>query len=160
MQDYQFAGKVRRLNDRLNDQWERYWCVYMELMDLIPDESEEKQDERECHNQHGQIYHACVSSTEQFLFDADDFMGTNFETISAFAGAEQMETVVDVQQQASIPPVAVSKVPDDAASVTSVRSLRSNLSRCSRSSSSEGAKLEIILTEKKLEQLKRAKAGN
>ena len=161
-QDYQFAGEVRRLKHRLNDQWERYLCVYMELMKLIPDENEDKQGERERHNQHGEIHCACVSSIHQFLFDAEDFMRKNLEIMPAFVGAEpvqQMQTVVDVQQQATTPPLAASKVPDDdARSVTSARSLRSNMSRCSHFSSSEGATLERILTEKKLEQLKRAKA--
>ena len=162
-QDYQFAGKVRRLKHHLNDQCERYLCVYMELMKLIPDENEDKQGEREHHNQHGERHRACVSSIHQFLFDAEDFMmQKNLEMMPAFIGAEpvqQMQTVVDVQQQATTPPLAASKVPDyDTRSVISARSLRSNMSRCSHSSSSEGAKLERILTEKKLEQLKRVKA--
>ena len=161
-QDYQFAGEVRRLEHRLNNQWERYLCVYMELMKLIPDENEDKQGERERHNEHGERHRACVSSIHQFLFDAEDFMRKNLEMMPAFVGAEpvqQMQTVLDVQQQPTTPPLAASKLPDhDARSVTSARSFRSNMSRCSHSSSSEGAKLERILTEKKLEQLKGAKA--
>ena len=136
---------------RLDAQWKQYAHVYYDLIQLPPDRGAEKEHEENRHDEHSKIYYDYIKSIDQYM------IGSEKEVTKAAGGKGTVadDKFMDLIQIVS-PDLPISELKDDVRSVFSSCSRRSSVSKAS-TVAQEDAKLRKILSEKKLEQLKRAK---
>ena len=149
--DYKFLPEVRSEAQRLDAQWKQYAHVYYDLIQLLPDRGAEKEYEENHHDEHNKIYYGYIKSIDQYM------IGSEKEVTKAAGGKGTVadDNFMELTQIVS-PDLPISEVKDDVRSVFSGCSRRSSVSKAS-TVAQEDAKLQKILSEKKLEQLKRAK---
>ena len=149
--DYKFLPEVRDEAHRLDAQWKQYAHVYYDLIQLLPDGGVEKKHEENRHAEHNRIYYGYIKSIDQYM------IGSEKEVTKAAGGEGTVadDNFMELTQIVS-PNLPISELNDDVRSVFSGCSRRSSVSKAS-AVAQEDAKLQKILSEKKLEQLKRAK---
>ena len=136
--DYKFLPEVRNKAHRLDAQ-------------LLPDGGAEKMHEENRHAEHNRIYYGHIKSIDQYM------IGSEREVTKAAGGKGTVadDNFMELTQivAANLP---VSELKDDVRSVFFGCSRGSSVSKASAVAQGD-AKLQKILSEKKLEQLKRAK---
>ena len=125
--------------------------IYYDLIQLLPDGGVEKKHEENCHAEHNKIYYGFIKSIDQYI------IGSEKEVTKAVGGNGTVadDNFMELTQIVS-PNLSRSELKDDVRSVFSGCSRRSSISKAS-AVAKEDAKFQKILSEKKLEQLKRAK---
>ena len=134
--------EVQVYKECLIEQWGRYWQVFDELIELIPRESNDCTKENDNQNKRFQVYQLYVAEIEQFLSRDDEEKSKGGDTTKLTKGLKPVDATTRSMQ-----------VQDEEQSVKSLSSRRTSIS----SKSHEGAKLDKILAEKKLELLRNAK---
>ena len=150
LEDYKLSVEVEIEAHRLDTQWKRYSHVYYELIKLLADESAEKMHEEDRYARNSEIYYDYAKSIDQYM------AGLKERITSATDGkGPEADNSMDLTEIFS-PNLPLFERGEDNQSTCSGRSRGSSASRSSLVR--EDAKLQKILSEKKLEQLKRAKA--
>ena len=147
--DHKFAIKVREDSHRLDNQWKRYSHVYYNLIQLLH-ESERMYEENR-YAEHNREYRLYLELIDRYIASEEGIANVS-ETGDNMADDEMMQLTKVFS--ANVP---LSEREDDVRSICSVRSKGSNVSRSS-AAAHEKARLQKVLSEKKVEQLKRAKA--
>ena len=149
--DYKFLPEVRNETHRLDAQWKQYAHVYYDLIQLLPDGGDEKKHEKNRHAEHNRIYYGYIKSIDQYMIGSE----REFTKAAGGKGPVADDNFMELTQivSANLP---ISELKDDVRSVFSGCSRRSSVSKASAVAQGD-AKLQKILSEKKLEQLKRAK---
>ena len=150
LEDYKLSVEVEIEAHRLDTQWKRYSHVYYELIKLLADESAEKMHEEDRYARNSEIYYDYAKSIDQYM------AGLKEQITSATDGkGPEADNSMDLTEIFS-PNLPLFERGEDNQSTCSGRSRGSSASRSSLVR--EDAKLQKLLSEKKLEQLKRAKA--
>ena len=149
--DYKFLPEVRNEAHRSDAQWKQYAHVYYDLIQLLPYGGAEKKHEENRHAEHNRIYYGCIKSIDQYM------IGSEREVTKAAGGKDPVadDNFMELTQIVSTN-LPIPEFKDDVRSVFSGCSRRSSVSKA-RAVAQGDAKLQKILSEKKLEQLKRAK---
>ena len=139
-----------RTGAEVDAQWKQYAHVYYDSIQLLPDRGAEKEHEENCHDEHSKIYYGYIKSIDQYL------IGSEKEVTKAAGGKDTVadDNFMELTQIVS-PDLPISELNDDVRSVFSGWSRRCSVSKAS--TVAQDAKLQKILSEKKLEQLKRVK---
>ena len=145
LKHYKFSVEVGIEADRLNTQWKRYSHVYYELIKLLAAESVEKMHEEDCYAKSSEIYYDYVKSIDQYMIGVEE----QFTSVADGKGPG-VDDPMDLTEIFS-PNLPLFQRGEDDQSICSSSSRGSSLAR-------EDAKLQKILSEKKVEQLKTAKA--
>ena len=143
--------EVRNEAHRLDTQWKQYAHVYYDLIQLLPDGGAEKMHEENRHAEHNRIYYGHIKSIDQYMIGSEREVTKAVGGKGTVADDNFMELTQIVSTNLPIP-----ELKDDIRSVFSGCSRRSSVSKASAVAQGD-AKLQKILSEKKLEQLKRAK---
>ena len=149
--DYKYSPEVRSEAHRLDVQWKQYSHVYYDLIQLLPDEGVGKKHAENRHAEHNKIYYGYIKSIDQYMIGSEEEVTKAVDDKGTVADGNFMELT-----QIASPNLPISELNDDVRSVLSGCSRRSSASKAS-AVAQEDAKLQKILSEKKLEQLKRAK---
>ena len=147
--DHKFAIEVREDSHRLNNQWKRYSHVYYDLIQLLYES--ERMYEENPYAEHNRNYHLYLDLTDRYIASKEGIANVS-ETGDNMADDDMMQLTKVFS--ANVP---LSEREDDVRSICSVRSKGSNVSRSS-AAAHEKARLQKVLSEKRVEQLKRAKA--
>ena len=147
--DYKFLPEVRNEAHRLDAQWKQYAHVYYDLIQLLPDGGDEKKHEENRHAEHNRIYYGYIKSIDQYMIGSE----REFTKAAGGKGPVADDNFMELTQivSANLP---ISELKDDVRSVFSGCSRRSSVSKASAVAQGD-AKLQKILSEKKLEQLKK-----
>ena len=151
LKDYKFLLEVRSETRRLDTQWKQYAHVHYDLIQLLPEESVEKRHEENRHAEQSKVYHGYTKSFDQYMIGSEEGVSKAVDSKGTVADDNFMELT-----RIASPNLPISELRDDVQSVLSGCSRRSSVSEAS-ALAQEHAKLQKILSEKKLEQLKRAR---
>ena len=147
--NYKFLPEVRSEAHRLDIQCKQYAHVYYDLIQLLPDDGVDKKHEESRHAELNKIYYGYIKSIDQYM------IGTEEEFTKGVHGKGTVADDNFMELTQIVPPnVPLSELKDDVRSVFSGCSQRSSVSKAS-AVAQEDAKLQKILSKKKLEQLKR-----
>ena len=149
MTDHKFAIEVREDSHRLDNQWKRYSHAYYDLIQLLHES--EKMYQGNQYAEHNRKYHLYLELIDRYIASEEGIANVS-ETGDNMADDAMMQLTKVFS--ANVP---LSEREDDVRSICSVRSKGSNVSR-SIAAAHEKARLQKVLSEKKVEQLKRAKA--
>ena len=149
MTDHKFAIEVREDSHRLDNQWKRYSHAYYDLIQLLHES--EKMYQGNQYAEHNRKYHLYLELIDRYIASEEGIANVS-ETGDNIADDDMMQLTKVFS--ANVP---LSESEDDVRSICSVRSKGSNVSRSS-AAAHEKARLQKVLSEKKVEQLKRAKA--
>ena len=147
--DHKFAIAVREDSHRLDNQWKRYSHMYYDLIQLLH-ESERMYEENR-YAEHNRNYHLCLKLIDRYIASKEGIANVS-EKGDNMADDDMMQLTKVFS--ANVP---LSEYEDDVRSICSVRSKGSNVSRSS-AAAHEKARLQKVLSEKRVEQLKRDKA--
>ena len=147
--DHKFAIAVREDSHRLDNQWKRYSHMYYDLIQLLH-ESERMYEENRC-AEHNRNYHLYLKLIDRYIASKEGIANVS-EKGDNMADDDMMQLTKVFS--ANVP---LSEYEDDVRSICSVRSKGSNVSRSS-AAAHEKARLQKVLSEKRVEQLKRDKA--
>ena len=145
--DYKYSPEVRREAHRLDVKWKQYSHVYYDLIQLLPDEGVEKKHAENRHAEHNKIYYGYIKSIDQYMIGSEEEVTKAVDDKGTVADGNLTEPTQIVS-----PNLPISELNDDVRSVLSGCSRRSSASKAS-AVAQEDAKLQKILSEKKLEQL-------
>ena len=147
--DHKFAIEVCEALHRLDNQWKRYSHVYYDLIQLL--HKSERMYEENRYAEHNRKYHLYLELIDRCIASEERIANVS-ETGYNMADDDMMRLTKVFS--ANVP---LSEREDDVRSICSVRSKGSNVSRSS-AAAHEKARLQKVLSEKKVAQLKRAKA--
>ena len=149
LSDHKFAIEVREDSHRLDNQWKRYSHVCYNLIQLLHES--ERMYEVNRYAEHNRKYHLYLELIDRYIASEEGIANVS-ETGDNMADDDMMQLTKVFS--ANVP---LSEREDDVRSICSVHSKGSNVSRSS-AAAHEKARLQKVLSEKKVEQLKRAKA--